>query len=448
MSSFDKVLPSIIKSLKTSYGKDFFNSLTLQLDLAIGADYTFIAKVDKTHHISRTICLASGGQILDNIEYALQNTPCADVSGDKICIYPQNVCNAYPHDQLLIDMKIEGYVGVPLHDSTGEVIGIVVALYEEEITDSEFVLQLFELFSGRISAEIERENKETLLVNFNKTLEQTIKERTEELTTTLDNLVLTQEKLVEQEKMASLGNLVAGVAHEINTPLGVAVLSTSNIEEAAHSIKTKIAEGTLKKSDLLRAVDVILESGEGLAFNLQRSADLISNFKQVAVDSNVDDLKDINLNDWFERVVVSLKPMLAKNNVTITLVHPEDIIIFTSYASLLSQVLINLITNCNMHAFETTDQAKPRLIELHYQIIKKNLQITIKDNGQGICAEAVPHIFEPFYTSKRGQGGTGLGLSIVNNIVKGRLEGEIDVFSDKSTGTEFLITLPILSRHF
>lgn len=445
MSSFDQVLPSIIKSLKSSYGKDFFNGLLLQLDLAIESDYTFIARIDKIHHMARTISLTAKGVISENIEYALQSTPCEDVSKGSICVYAEGICSHYPDDQLLVDMNITGYIGTPLHDSKGHVIGIIVALYEKPITNIEFTTQLFELFSGRISAEIERENKEKLLLNFNQTLENTVRNRTKDLTKALENLTITQEKLIEQEKMASLGNLVAGVAHEINTPLGVAVLSSSNIQEIAYDIKQQLSAGTLKKSFLENAVNTILESGEGLSYNLQRSAELVSNFKQVAVDRNIDDLREINLKSWFDTVVVSLKPMLIKNDVHIILSHPEKTHLFTTYASMLSQVIINLINNANTHAFDTPCTVTTRAININYQIIKDNLQIVIKDNGLGIPKEVRPHIFEPFYTSKRGQGGTGLGLSIVNNIVRGTLEGEIDVFSDAKTGTEFLITLPVMN---
>lgn len=444
MSSFDQLLPSIIKSLKSTYGKDFFNSLVQQLHLAIGADYTFIARIDETHFVSKTISLVAHGEIADNFEYALQGTPCADVTQDSICIYPKDVCQYYPDDQLLIDMKIAGYIGVPLHDSAGKVVGIIVALYEEEIANQNFVTQLFELFAGRISAELERSEKEQLLKEFNRNLEKTVKARTSELTEALEHLTDTQEKLLEQQKMASLGNLVAGVAHEINTPLGVAILSSSNINESAVQIQDKLSQGTLKKSDLERYLATITESAEGLDFNLHRAAELVANFKQVAVERNTDEIQEIQLYDWFNTIHNSLKPMVEKHQVLLHLHHPEEHIVFKSYASMLSQIIVNLVTNCTMHAFPQTDNVYEKKIDISYLLVKNTLQITVKDNGSGIEAHVKPHIFEPFYTSKRGEGGTGLGLSIVNNIVRGRLAGEIDVFSNENQGSEFLITLPIL----
>lgn len=250
MNSIEEYLPRIIKSLKATHGSDFFNSLTIQLDKTIGADYTFIAKLDREKYVSRTICLVAKGEIIENFEYSLANTPCASVAGDTVCIYPENICVFYPKDQLLVDMKVEGYVGAPLFDSLGKVIGIVVALYETKIENPDFIVSLFELFSGRISAEIEREEKEQELIHFNKNLERLIKERTVELSNAIENLKFTQDKLIEQEKMASLGHLVAGIAHEINTPLGVAVLSCSNIHDSVAELYKRIKNNTLKNQNL------------------------------------------------------------------------------------------------------------------------------------------------------------------------------------------------------
>ena len=151
----------IIKSLKSSYGRDFLDNITMQLHTAIGAQYTFIARINKERYVSQTISMVAGDDFGENFEYSLQHTPCADVSDDNTCIYPNQIYDLFPNDQLLIDMEIEGYVGSPLHSSKGEVFGLVVALYSEEIQNADEVAGLFELFAGRIAAELERcENEE------------------------------------------------------------------------------------------------------------------------------------------------------------------------------------------------------------------------------------------------------------------------------------------------
>ena len=170
MSEFEQVLPQIIKSLKSTYGNDFFIEISRQLNNIIGADYTFIAQVDIEKYSASTLSLIAKGELADNFVYELKNTPCAVAITDSICIYPKDICHYFPQDQLLIDMNIEGYIGIVLCNSNGEINGLIVALYEEEIPNSDFVKTLFELFSGRIAAEIERFEHKSDLERLNKSL--------------------------------------------------------------------------------------------------------------------------------------------------------------------------------------------------------------------------------------------------------------------------------------
>lgn len=444
MEAFDKNLSRIIQSLKSSYGVDFFNSLTLQLHQLINADYTFIAKIDKEKYVSRTISLVAKGQISDNFEYSLKGTPCADVSGDSVCIYPENICQLYPSDQLLIDMKIEGYLGTPLHDSNGAVIGLVVALYENTIINSENVVALFDLFSGRISAEMEREDKEKQLTELNLSLEDKVNERTTELSNAIDRLRFTQEKLIEQEKMASLGNLVAGVAHEINTPLGVAVLCSSNIKDTLAKLNSKVKNNSLTKSELEHLISIFNQSEESLSFNLSRAANLIDNFKEMAVNINTDDLTNINVYSWLNSLVGSLRPMLQKKKITVELLVDDISANFTTCPAKMSQVFTNIISNSSIHAFEMNDGIDDHKIIISAQVRSNILSIKISDNGNGMTDEIKDNIFEPFYTTKRGKGGTGLGLSIVHNIIINNLNGKLDVESTVGKGTCFYFEFPSL----
>jgi PAS domain S-box-containing protein len=167
MSQLEQALPTIIKSLKSTFGHDFFNEITLQLNKITAADYTFIAQVNYECFTSKTISLVVKNQLADNFEYPLNDTPCAILTEDNVCLYPKEICSLFPKDQLLIDMNIEGYVGVPLHDSQGAVIGIIVALHENEIKNADFIKTLFELFSGRIAVEMERSVQENNLKQLN-----------------------------------------------------------------------------------------------------------------------------------------------------------------------------------------------------------------------------------------------------------------------------------------
>lgn len=176
MSSILNALPQIIKSLKSSHGSDFLNSITLELNKCIGATYTFVARVDPEKYTATSLSMVANGEQVENFEYELNDTPCEVVTNESVCVYPRGICHLFPKDQLLIDMKIEGYIGVALHDTSGQLIGIVVALHEKEIENPEHVTALFELFSGRIAAEMERSQQEKRLEELNQQLESKLTE--------------------------------------------------------------------------------------------------------------------------------------------------------------------------------------------------------------------------------------------------------------------------------
>ncbi len=179
MADFATLLPQIIKNLHASYGDNFFKTITLELNQIIGADYTFIARIDNKHNNATTISLVAKGAIANNFTYSLVDTPCAKVVDDNVCIYPKNICQLFPNDQLLKDMNIEGYIGVPLHDSNNDLIGIIVTLHSKEIKAPDTATTLFELFSGRIAAEIERHEQKIALEQLNKKLAKKVSELTE-----------------------------------------------------------------------------------------------------------------------------------------------------------------------------------------------------------------------------------------------------------------------------
>ena len=439
--SQESILHHIISELKNTSGDEFFNTITLQLDKIIKADYTFIARINKESHTSRTISLVAKGEIADNFEYSLRHTPCDDVYGDTTCIYPSGICELYPKDQLLVDMKVEGYIGAPLYSSCGEVMGLVVALYEQPITNQDLIQSLFELFSGRISAEIERVEQEQQLKKLNDNLESEVELRTKELTDAVEHIKATQSLVVEQERLASLGSLVAGVAHEINTPLGVAMLSSTNIDELTKSLTKKLEQQTLSKKDLTSGLADITESTEALVQNLLRAADLIANFKQVAVERNITDYSKINLQNWLKSQVSSLKPLMKQAGISLTMSVPEQPIILKTYPSKLSQVLVNIAQNTAVHAYDESFAPEQKTLNIEVTEQDETVSINIIDKGVGMSIEVLVKVFDPFFTTKRNAGGTGLGLSIVHSIVKGTLEGELKVDSQPGLGTKFTIVI-------
>jgi two-component system NtrC family sensor kinase len=222
--------------------------------------------------------------------------------------------------------------------------------------------------------------------------------------------------------MAALGSLVAGVAYEINTPLGVALLSGSTIEDAVSTLTEKVDNNTLAKSELVSSLNLIRSSEQALSFNLQRAENLVANFKEMAVDINTDELTEINVKLWLDSLMGSLQPMLKKKNISVVLNTEKVVETLTTFPSKLSQVITNIVSNCATDAFLIDDQ-KANKITIDVTFVEDKLCLAISDNGLGMNDETQKHLFDPFYTTKRGEGGTDLGLNIIENIVRTNLKG-------------------------
>ncbi|WP_241242246.1 ATP-binding protein [Thalassotalea sp. G2M2-11] len=443
MNDLSFQISDILKKLKSTYGSDFFNSLTWQLHQLIGADYTFIARVDLSRRISSTISLVAEHKIAENIEYSLDNTPCANVTDDDVCIYPEDITHLFPNDQMLIDLAIEGYVGTPLHDSSGKVMGLIVALYKNKIEYPNVISDLFELFAGRISAEIERSEKEKQLRELNSTLELKVEERTSELTHALAKLHETQNQIVEQEKLASLGQLVAGVAHEINSPLGIAILGNSTMMNSLEKLNDMLHSNRLSRAKVDKMLNDIFQAQHSLEFNLKRAAELVASFKQMATDYNLDEKTDFELVQWLANVTTSINPLIKTSGVTLSIHTTEKVMNCRSYPAKLTQVLTNIISNAINHAFPEQAAITEPKVTIWLSSDKNNYQLKVADNGIGMDKETVNRILEPFFTTKRGVGGTGLGLSIVNNLIIGPLKGQLDIQSEQGIGTTINLLFPI-----
>jgi len=249
----------------------------------------------------------------------------------------------------------------------------------------------------------------------------------------------TQQHLVESEKMASLGGLVAGVAHEINTPVGVGVTASSFLEDKTKLFKRSVIDGRLKRSDLEKYLKVASESSSIIHKNLNRAADLIKSFKQVAVDQSGEVKRKFKLKQYTAELFISLRPKIKKTPHKIRFNCPEDLEI-DSYPGIYSQIITNFIMNSLNHGFEEGEEG---LITIDIKTDGRELLIEYIDDGKGMEKETLKKIFDPFFTTSRGLGGTGLGMHIVYNLVTLTLGGKIKCFSRPGEGTTFLIRIPV-----
>ncbi|WP_286233596.1 sensor histidine kinase [Thalassotalea sediminis] len=266
-----------------------------------------------------------------------------------------------------------------------------------------------------------------------------LKESNQELLSTLEKLHQFQDQLVESEKMASLGDMVAGVAHEVNTPIGLGVTASTLLSDRLRDIKTAFENRSLKSSQLKK----FLSEGEenvGIIYrNLKRAAELISSFKKVAVDQSSEEFRQFNFSELLNEILFTLAPQIKNTPYQISFDCPEDLIV-VSKPGPINQVLINLILNSITHGFDGLDHGN---INVVISKQSETLHIVYSDDGLGIASEIKDRVFEPFTTTKRGEGGSGLGLHLVYNLVTQALGGSIKLDSKPKQGATFEIKFPI-----
>src|SRR5438552_3831740 len=262
--------------------------------------------------------------------------------------------------------------------------------------------------------------------------EQEMRKARDAAESALRHLRETQNSLIEAEKLAALGRLVAGIAHEVNNPVGISLTVASALERKTALFAGEVERGNLRRSSLNDYLETSRDASSQLVANLNRAAELITSFKQVAADRNYSDQRVFDLGDLTEQVVMSLRPGLRKHNLTLN-VDCQPNLSMNSYPGPYGQVLTNLFLNAVAHAFP---DGKAGAVDIEVRASgKDNVEIIFSDNGVGMSMDVRRRAFDPFFTTRRDQGGTGLGLHIVYSIVTTRLGGRLDLDSEPGGGT-------------
>src|SRR5262245_17647020 len=269
--------------------------------------------------------------------------------------------------------------------------------------------------------------------------EQQVRDARDAAEAALQHLQETQASLIESEKLAALGRLVAGIAHEIGSPVGTSLTVASKLQQKSAAFAAEVVRGDLKRSSLNDFIAIVEEASAQLVANLNRSAELIQSFKQVAVDSHYLDQRAFDAGELIEQILESLLPGPRKNNLALR-VECQPGLVMNSYPGPFGQMLTNLVLNSVMHAFP--DGTAGEIVVSLEGSGESDVVLLISDNGCGMTVDVRRQAFNPFFTTRRNQGGTGLGLHIVHNIVINRLGGSLDLESAPGMGTRSRIVLP------
>ncbi len=351
-------------------------------------------------------------------------------------------------DLIIVDMKMPKLGGIDLIKELKSDIPFIVLTGSDDVTDaikamnsgaSDYILKDGNI-ENTVPLSVARVLERQQIREENLRLMRDLENKNKELEKALKEIERGQKQLVQSAKMASLGELVTGVAHEINTPIGIGVGAASHLAKITYEIISSFENEKMKKSDLKKYFSFAKDYSELMLANLKRAGELVSSFKKISADQTSQDKRLFNVKSYLDEVILTLKPELKKTAHEIEINCPEHIEI-NSFPGAIAQVMTNLVMNSIIHAYEKEDKGK---IRISVSLRQDDILLEYSDDGKGIPRAHLGRIFNPFFTTKRGHGGTGLGLNIVFNIVHNTLKGSISCESAENIETKFIITIPRL----
>ncbi len=296
-----------------------------------------------------------------------------------------------------------------------------------------------------------RKKAEEELRELNKTLEKKVEDRTqelrfsyqeisdanEELVKQYNQITKMKDYLVESEKMNALASLVAGVAHEVNTPVGIGITASSHLNDLTASLDHLVKTESYTKEQLNEYLEDVKEAAAIIEKNLTRAGKLIQAFKKLSIDQSSEPERSFNVLEYLNEILLSMSPSLKHRNIKVHIHCPDDVK-FNSYPGAFAQIITNLIMNSIIHAYDEHEKG-----DIHIKVEKQpeGISVQFSDNGKGMDEEMISRIYEPFFTTKRSLGGSGLGLSVVYSLVTQKFNGSIECISKLGEGVKFMIEL-------
>jgi signal transduction histidine kinase len=332
------------------------------------------------------------------------------------------------------NQEIASWMGAPMLVNDQPYGVIIVQSYDPAIVYTKADLDLLAFMASHVAVAIARMQADRSVRKAKERLEQ----QNAALNSALTALQEAQSELVRQEKLASLGRLVAGVAHEINTPLGICVTATSHLVQELKLTREELGNGEMTEDSLNSFLDIVDQSLRIMTTNTQRAAALVKSFKQVAVDQSSGDLRTFNLGAYVNEVLLSLQPKLKGRPVKVEVDCPKDMML-DSFPGAVSQILTNMVMNSLVHGFQEGQAGR---IAIHAAMDGDMVRLDYADDGVGMDQDTLAKLFDPFFTTKRGTGGSGLGAHILYNLATGALGGSVRVESAPGEGLRYYLKFP------
>ena len=454
-------LKLIVEGIASQIGEEFFRFCVRYLAELLQVQYAFIAEfIDGEEPKGRVLAFWSGDRFGPNFEYVLTGTPCGIVIEKGLRIYDSGIQEKFPEDTDLVTMEAESYLGIAIYNSQGKIIGHIAGLHTQPLNRSyEEQEAILRIFAARSAAEIERQ-----------ITEQELKQQNQRLEETLAELKRTQAQLIHAEKMSSLGQMVAGIAHEINNPInfihGNLVHASEYYDNLLHLIQlyrqeyphpSELIQEEIESLDIDFIEKDITKLLQSMQLGTQRISDIVKSCRNFSrLDESA--FKVVNIHDGLESALMILQNRIHASDrfsgIEVVKDYEELPRVYCSPEQL-NQALFNLISNAidalkegeKTYKMEGVTNKKKTLSIRTYlnpdMSAKRKVFISIADNGIGIPDEIQSKIFDPFFTTKPVGQGTGLGLSVSYQIITNLHDGTLSCNSTVGQGTEFIISLPI-----
>lgn len=417
-------------------GRDYIRALVQRIAEELHVKYVMVGHAIEPEQTKvESDFMWADGKFVDNVVYDLEGTPCVHVlCGTRVSCYAQGVALAFPEDQMLQNMNIESYIGAPFLHTDGGLIGLLVIMDDKPLEEYETLQAVIEFCAARIGTEYRRIAFEDSLRKIKENLEREVQERTKEYQAAYDKLQRTQRQMISQEKLATVGRITFGIAHELKNPLNVIINSAEVIQDLIH--EDMCAESIEKLAVMIR------EHGD-------RANEIITSMLKQARQESEDVTESVDIpalvDHSLEMCLRSLSDLSFKSSLKVEKNIGENVKTLVVNPAGIERVFINIFDNAlyamskKYHA-EKEAGYKP-IIKLTLEKIEKNLKITIRDNGTGIPKKFLTNLFTEFFTTKPSGEGTGLGLYIARQTLQ-KSDGDISINSEDGQFTEIIIFLP------